>query len=194
MEETYDQIHGTPAVAVSAIAAVLGATSLPAQAETTVLKFSTMESPGNPMSECFTMPLLRELEEASDGRIEIETYMGGSGFANPVRQYEQVARGVMDISQGVLTYNPGQFEMTEVATMPLLVDNAEDMSRAINKLAPEYLGDEFKDIHLMAILVTPGLYVHMREPVNGLDGLEGKRIRSTGAGRRRSWKGSARSR
>jgi TRAP-type C4-dicarboxylate transport system substrate-binding protein len=56
------------------------------------------------------------------------------------------------------------------------------VSRAINKLAPEYLADEFKDIHLMAILVTPPLYVHQRDQVNGLAGLSGKRIRSTGAG------------
>jgi TRAP-type C4-dicarboxylate transport system substrate-binding protein len=166
------------------IAGVLmaGASVSAAQAEATMLKFSTMESPTNPMVQCFTMPFLDELKEASGGRIDIETYMGGSGFADPVRQYEQVARGVMDISQGVLSYAPGQFSMTELATMPLLVDNAEDMSRAVTKLAPEFLADEFKDIHLMAVLVTPALYVHQRDPLNGLDGLKGARIRSTGGG------------
>ncbi len=174
----------TTKIAATAIAAALslGAGALSASADPTVLKFSTMEPPQGPMVNCFTLPLLEELKAASNGEIEIETYMGGTGFAHPLKQYEQVARGVMDISQGVLTYTPGQFAMTEVATMPMLGENAGALSRAINKLAPEYLGEEFKDIHLMAILVTPPLYVHQRDEVAGLDGLQGKRIRSTGKG------------
>lgn len=163
-------------------AALIGSSAAAGAAETTVLKFSTMEPPNGPMVNCFTLPLLEELKAAAGGRISIEPYMGGTGFAHPLRQYEQVARGVMDISQGVLSYTPGQFAMTEIATMPLLVDDAEAMSRAINKLAPRYLGEEFKDVHLMAILVTPPLYVHQRGEVAGLDGLKGKRIRSTGSG------------
>lgn len=153
-----------------------------ALADTTVLKFSTMEPPQGPMVNCFTLPLLEELRARTGGAIEIESYMGGTGFAHPLRQYEQVARGVMDISQGVLSYTPGQFAMTEMATMPLLVDDPEVMARAINAVAPQFLADEFADIHLMAILVTPPLHVHMRSPVTGLSDLEGKRIRSTGAG------------
>lgn len=173
---------GKKRLAAFAAALMIGSAASSAFADPTVLKFSTMEPPAGPMVNCFTLPLLEELKADSGGRIGIETYMGGTGFANPLRQYEQVARGVMDISQGVLSYTPGQFAMTEIATMPLLVDDAEVMSRALNKLAPQYLGEEFKDIYLMAILVTPPLYVHQRDEVAGLDGLKGKRIRSTGSG------------
>ncbi len=162
--------------------ALIGAFATTAQADTIQLKFSTMEPPSGPMVNCFTLPLLEELKAETGGMIEIETYMGGTGFAHPLRQYEQVARGVMNISQGVLSYTPGQFAMTEIATMPLLVDDPEVVSNAINKLAPEYLADEFKDIHLMAILVTPPLYVHTRAAATTLDDLAGKRIRSTGSG------------
>lgn len=168
------------------IATIVAATALISGAafaqDAEVLKFSTMEPPTGPFSSCFTLPLLEELKQASNGRIDIETYMGGTGFAHPLRQYEQAARGVIDITQGVLSYNPGQFAMTEIATMPLLFDDAVAASRAINSIAPEYLAEEFKDIHLMAILVTPPLYVHQRDATNGLDGLKGQRIRSTGAG------------
>lgn len=169
-------------MALATGALLCSATVTPANAAETLLKFSTMEGPADPMAVCFTLPLLAELEEAGGGALEIETYMGGSGFANPVRQYEQVARGIMDISQGALTFTPGQFEVTEVMTMPLLVDDAEEMSRVANRLAPEYLGEEFADIHLMGLLMTPSLYIHMREPVTSLDDLKGKRIRSTGVG------------
>lgn len=81
------------ALACVAGALVLGASASVSFAETAVLKFSTMEPPTGPLVQCFSMPLLNELKEASKGRIEFETYMGGSGFANPIRQYEQVARG-----------------------------------------------------------------------------------------------------
>ena len=147
-----------------------------------LIKFSTMDPETGSFTSCFTQPFLEDLVQASGGRIEIETYMGGTGFANPLRQYEQAARGVIDITHGVLSYNPGQFAMTEIATMPLLFDDAVAASRAINKLAPQYLADEFKDIHLMAILVTPPLYVHQRDAITDLDGLKGKRVRSTGVG------------
>lgn len=162
--------------------ALIGALATAVQADATLLKFSTMEPPSGPMVNCFTLPLLEELKAETGGMIEIETYMGGTGFAHPLRQYEQVARGVMDISQGVLSYNPGQFSMTEMATMPMLFEDAELASRAINGLAGDYLADEFADIHLMAILVTPPLYVHTRSEVNSLDDLAGLRIRSTGSG------------
>lgn len=154
----------------------------PALAQATKLKFSTMESPSDPFVACFTMPLLNELKAASGGRLDFETYMGGTAFAHPLKQYEQVAQGVMDISQGVLSYTPGQFALTEVVTMPFLVDDARAASIAVNRLAPKLLADEFKDIHLMAVLVTPPLYVHMRGDAKSLDDLKGKRVRATGVG------------
>lgn len=165
---------------------LIGAATLiqagPSLAQTTKLKFSTMESPSDPFVACFTMPLLQDLKAASGGRIDFETYMGGTAFAHPLKQYEQVAQGVMDISQGVLSYTPGQFALTEVVTMPFLVDDARAASIAVNKLAPNLLADEFKDIHLMAVLVTPPLYIHMRGDAKSLDDLKGKRVRATGVG------------
>jgi TRAP-type C4-dicarboxylate transport system substrate-binding protein len=153
-----------------------------ANAQATKLKFSTMEAPSDPFVGCFTMPLLAELTKATGGRIDFETYMGGTAFAHPLKQFEQAAKGVMDISQGVLSYTPGQFALTEVATMPFLVEDAAVASAAINRLATKLLADEFKDIHLMAILVTPPLYVHMRGDASTLDDLKGKRVRATGQG------------
>lgn len=166
----------------TAAALTMAATLTSANAEDVVLKFSTMEPPSGPLVNCFTLPLLEELNEATGGRIKLETYMGGTAFAHPLHQYDQVARGVMDVAQGVLSYTPGQFAMTEIATMPFLVDDPVVAARAINRLAPEYLADEFKDIHLMAVLVTPPLYIHLRENADGLFDLEGRRIRSTGVG------------
>jgi TRAP-type C4-dicarboxylate transport system substrate-binding protein len=170
---------------LTGVAALLLATTVvagSARADGTTLKFSTMEPPADPFVKCFTMPLLEEIKAASGGKVNFETYMGGTAFAHPLKQYEQVAKGVMDISQGVLSYTPGQFALTEVATMPFLVNDASAAAAAINKLAPTHLAAEFKDIHLMAILVTPPLYVHVRGDAKTLEGLKDKRIRATGQG------------
>lgn len=163
-------------------AIALGAVASAAQAQTMTLKFSTMEAPSDPFVTCFTMPMLAELKAATGGRLDTETYMGGTAFAHPLRQYEQVAQGVMDISQGVLSYSPGQFALAEVATMPFLIDDATIGAIALNRLAPAYLAEELKHIHLMALLVTPPQTIHMRGDFAGLDELKGKRIRATGVG------------
>ncbi len=153
-----------------------------AQAQTTTLKFSTMEAPSDPFVACFTQPMLAELKSATGSRIDTETYMGGTAFAHPLRQYEQVAQGVMDIAQGVLSYSPGQFALTEVATMPFLIDDATTGAIALNRLAPTWLAEELKHIHLMALLVTPPQTIHLRGDFTGLDDLKGRRIRATGVG------------
>ncbi|HVZ52169.1 MAG TPA: TRAP transporter substrate-binding protein DctP [Pseudolabrys sp.] len=166
-------------------AALIGAAMLTAHAAGAApqtLKFSTMESPNGPLAKCFMFPVLDELQKASNGKVTIDKYMGGTAFSNPLLQYQQVAQGVMDISQGVLSYTPGQFALTEVATMPFLVDDATAAAIAINRLAPTYLANDFKDIHLLAVLVTPPLYVHVRGDETSLFALKDKRIRATGVG------------
>lgn len=160
----------------------LGLAAPIAHAQTSTLKFSTMEAPSDPFVACFTQPMLAELKAATGGRLDTETYMGGTAFAHPLRQYEQVAQGVMDISQGVLSYSPGQFALAEVATMPFLIDDATIGAIALNRLAPTYLAEELKHIHLMALLVTPPQTIHMRGDFTGIDDLKGKRIRATGIG------------
>ena len=169
-------------LAAAAMLATAAVASPSAQAAPITLKYSTMESQNGPFAQCFVLPFLDRLEKQSGGRLHVQRYMGGTAFANPLLQYQQVAQGVMDISQGVLSYTPGQFALTEVATMPFLVDDAKVAAIAINRLAPKFLGQEFKDIHLLAILVTPPLYVNLRGDETSLFALKDKRIRATGVG------------
>lgn len=173
------------------LAVLIGAIALgaAAPAQPVTLKFSTMEAPNDPFVACFTTPMLAELKAATGGRVDTETYMGGTAFAHPLRQYEQVAQGVMDIAQGVLSYSPGQFALTEVATMPFLVDDAKVAAIALNRLAPTFLAEELKHIHLMALLVTPPQTIHLRGDFAGFDALKGKRIRATGVGATALFKG-----
>lgn len=76
-------------LSTSKIAKVVGASGLlalatiPTFAQSTVLKFSTMEDPNGPTFKCFTEHVLNEMVEATDNTLEIEEYMGGTAFTNP---------------------------------------------------------------------------------------------------------------
>lgn len=146
------------------------------------LRYSTMGAPSGPIPQCNAFPLLEEIKEASGGRIGYETYMGGTAFANPVKQYEQAARGVMDVTEGPLTYVPGRFALSEIVTVPMLVSDNVAGSIAITRLAKEWLSDEFQDIHLMGIILTTPYQFHLAKPIDDITNLEGRRLRVSGPG------------
>lgn len=167
------------------LAAAIGlaaAMILPAGAAEFTLKYSTMGAASSPLPQCDAFPLLEEIKEASGGRIDYETYMGGTAFANPTKQYEQVARGVTDISEGPLTYTPGRFALAEIATVPLLMHDNVAGSIAMTRLAKDWLGGEFKDIHLMGIILTTPYQFHLVKPIDGITRLDGRRLRVSGPG------------
>lgn len=166
-------------LALSAFAVPL-ATIAPAADFT--LRYSTMGSPTAPLFLCGAQRLLQELSDASGGRIEVETYQGGTAFANPTLQFEQIARGVIDVSQGPLTYVAGRFALSEIATVPLLVEDNVAASIAMTRLAPEWLAEEYADIHLMAIILTTPYQFHMTTPLADFTDLEGRRMRVSGPG------------
>lgn len=146
------------------------------------LRYSTFGAATSPIPQCNAFPMLEEIKEMSGGRIDYETYMGGTAFANPVKQFEQVARGVMDVSEGSLTYTPGRFALTELVTLPFLMTDNVAGSIAITRLAQDYLAEEFEDIHLMGIILTTPYQLHMAKPVDDITDLGGKRLRASGAG------------
>lgn len=158
------------------------ALAAPATAQEFTLKFSTMGAPTSPIPQCIAFPLLEEIKEASGGRIGYETYMGGTAFAKPTKQYEQVARGVMDVSEGPLTYVPGRFALSEIATIPLVMTDNVAGSIAMTRLAGEWLAEEFEDIHLMGIILTTPYQFHLTEPLADITDLEGRRVRVSGPG------------
>lgn len=153
-----------------------------AWAQDFTLKYSTMGAPTSPIPQCIAFPLLEQIKEESGGRIDYETYMGGTAFANPAKQYEQVARGVMDISEGPLTYVPGRFSLTEIITVPMLVTDNVAGSIAMTRLADEWLSEEFKDIHLMGIVLTTPYQFHLTKPTDDITHLDGRRLRVSGPG------------
>jgi TRAP-type C4-dicarboxylate transport system substrate-binding protein len=144
------------------------------------LKFSSFGPQTNPVSKCAWLDTLDAVVKASGNAVEPEIYMGGTAFGEPAKQYDFIARGVMDMSAGVLEYKPGAFPLTELINLPFMVRDSEKAAIALNRVIRKRMMDEFKDIHLMFIAIVAPYQLHMRKPIDNLTDIRGLRIRIAG--------------
>jgi TRAP-type transport system periplasmic protein len=166
------------AAAAFAVAAMMSADAVAADK----IKFSSFGPQTNPVSKCAWLDTLDAIVKESGNTIEPEIYMGGTAFADPAKQYDFIARGVMDMSAGVLEYKPGAFPLTEMINLPFMVQDSEKAAIALNQVIrkEKTMMDEFKDIHLMFIAIVAPYQLHMRKPLDKLTDIKGMRIRIAG--------------
>ncbi len=151
-----------------------------AHAQTINLKFSTFGPAKNPINSCGPVATIDGITKRTNGRVKFTRFFAGTAFSHPLKQYSQIARGVIDMTQGVLSYTPGRFPLTSMATLPFLMNDNAAGARAVTRLTKTYLKREFDDVHLMAIIVT-GLYqFHLRKPIKSVADFKGLRIRGSG--------------
>ncbi|RVT85141.1 TRAP transporter substrate-binding protein [Rhodobacteraceae bacterium CCMM004] len=119
------------------------------------------------------------IEEASDGRIEIERYDAMALGGTPPQLIDQVRDGVADIVWTLPGYTPGRFARAEVFELPFMMTNAEATSRAYWQLAEEtMLDDDFADFKVLGLWVHgPGI-IHSAEPVDEVGDLDGMKLRA----------------
>ena len=146
------------------------------------IKFSSFGPQANPVTKCAWLDTLDAVVKASGNAIEPEIYMGGTAFGDPAKQYDFIARGVMDMSAGVLEYKPGAFPLAELINLPFMVQNSEKAAIALNRVIrrEKTMMDEFKNIHLMFIAIVAPYQFHMRKPFDKLTDIKGLRIRIAG--------------
>jgi TRAP-type transport system periplasmic protein len=170
----------TKARYIALCAALAAGLATTAQAAPEKLKFSTFGTPANPMVKCAWLKVANEIVASADGALTLEPYMGGTAFGNPRKQYDFIARGVMDLSSGVLAYKQGAFPLTGLINLPFMVEDNVSGSIALNRVVRKSLMNEFSQIHLMLVALVSPYQFHMRAPISGLEDLKGKRIRIAG--------------
>lgn len=135
----------------------------------------------DPAMICGVQTVAKEL--AAMVGSEVEMHVGGTGFAAPKKLYAQLARGITDLSVMPLAYTPGRFPMSEIVGLPFAAKNNMSATIAANSLLEEYLADEYKETHPLAVMAIPSYQIHLREAVADIStGLKGKRIRAVGKG------------
>lgn len=91
-----------------------------------------------------------EVEEKSDGRIDIEIYHGGA-LAGPMDALDAVLGGTIDIAWGLSSYF-NAFPLTKVFTLPCLdINSAVEGSEALWNLysTTDYLDAEYENYHVL---------------------------------------------
>jgi TRAP-type transport system periplasmic protein len=125
-------------------------------------------------------PWIEQVQEASDGRIQIEMYSAMALGGTPPQLIDQARDGVVDIVWTLPGSTPGRFPQAEVFELPFLSSDAEATSRAYWQLFEESMADtDFQGIKILGTWVHgPGL-VHVRSGgVRSLDDMSGLKLRA----------------
>jgi TRAP-type C4-dicarboxylate transport system substrate-binding protein len=123
------------------------------------------------------IPWAQKVEKDSGGKIKVQLYHAMQLGGSPAQLFDQAKDGIVDLSWTVLGYTPGRFNKAEVFELPFMTTTAEAGSRAFQEYVEKNAADEFKDVKIIAVHTHgPGLF-HTKEPVTGLEALQGMKIR-----------------
>jgi TRAP-type C4-dicarboxylate transport system substrate-binding protein len=118
------------------------------------------------------------VEEASEGRIEIERFPAMQLGGTPPELIDQVQDGLADIVWAVNGFTPGRFPRTEVFELPFMTEDARAASAAYWQMYETHMADaDFADVRILGTWVHgPGM-LHTKSPVASPEDLQGMKIR-----------------
>jgi TRAP-type C4-dicarboxylate transport system substrate-binding protein len=135
----------------------------------------------HPISQQILIPLAKELEEKSGGRIKLTIHPGGS-VTSAATVREDVVSGAIDIGWTLQGYTPGKYPITDVIELPFMFDSTLQASYVLWNLyqrSPEFQ-QEYGDVKVLGLWVTdPGEFL-TKKPVKKPEDLKGMRIRFAG--------------
>lgn len=130
-------------------------------------------------------PYIKQIEEATNGRVKITTYPGGI-LAKESELWEALESGLVDI--GYMAHGAvyaGRCPLTCLTTLPMLsAPNVEIMGKILTELYYEFpeIQKEYEGIKVLSFYSTPPYIINtVKKPVYKLEDLEGLTIRSLGA-------------
>lgn len=148
----------------------------------TKLKFTHHNPPNAFVCTQGMEPWAKEIEKRTNGQVKIDIYPS-STLAKPQDAYDAVVKGTADIAWGYITYYPGRFPLTEVLNLPMLgVDKATMGSKVMWELFQKTpaMQKEFADVKVLMLHTHDGAPVTSRKPINNLDDMAGKKLRTAG--------------
>ncbi len=147
-------------------------------AQATDLKLAHFLPTANGMHKDFMEPWARELEKCTDGEVKVTIYPGGTQLGNPVKLYDAVRAGAVDIAHGLSGLPGGRFERTRIAELPFIFDSADEATRTIWSVFPDHLEKEFPGVKILAIHAhNPGQVHTTNKQVKTTADLQGLRLR-----------------
>lgn len=160
---------------------LFGSCAAPATSETIELSYSNFFPPTH-LHSILAKQFCDEIQERSNGRVEITYYPGGALTPAP-EVYDGVVEGISDIGMSVLAYTMGRFPASELIDMPHGYPNGWVATKVANDFYEKFTPKEFDDVHVLYFHAHgPGVVFTAEKPVRKMEDLKGLVIRSTGVG------------
>ncbi|OPL14979.1 MAG: hypothetical protein AVO34_00230 [Firmicutes bacterium ML8_F2] len=127
-------------------------------------------------------PWIEAIEEASNGRVEINFYPGGT-LSESTAVVDDVATGAVDIGFTMLGYTPGRFPLTDMTRFPAHFQSMEEVTRTLNILLAENADfqEEWTGYKVFALYGLPeGNAYTNNAPIQGIADFDGRDLRVSG--------------
>jgi TRAP-type C4-dicarboxylate transport system substrate-binding protein len=121
-----------------------------------------------------------EAVEAETGDVTLQGFWGGTLGKDPFKQFELVQNGVADVTWVLPGYTAGQFPEMSLFELPFLFESAEEASKVGWMLHEQGLLTGLDGVHLVGFFASEPNALYMAEPIDGLDAIEGMKLRSVG--------------
>jgi TRAP-type C4-dicarboxylate transport system substrate-binding protein len=143
------------------------------------IRFSTWHLHDSEEVQTVWVPMLQDLKNRSEGRINY-TLLDGGALGAGSEHYDIVARGRSDMGYATLTWTPGRFPLSDVLSLPASIQD-KDVATEIGKdMYDRLLHLEFLGIKVLEINGCIDSYLWTKKPVHNLEDIQGMRIRSPG--------------
>jgi TRAP-type C4-dicarboxylate transport system substrate-binding protein len=157
----------------------LGISAGAAMSQEVTLRFQHFISPKGSVPKFFMQPWADKILEESGGRLKIEIYPAMQLGGKPPALYDQIRDGVIDGGWAIPAYTPGRFPEAEAFELPFMTSmSAEASSKAAWDYTAKYMGERFKDVHLIAVHVHgPGVIHKKGDPITTVADFNGLKLR-----------------
>ncbi len=157
----------------------LGISAGAAMSQEVTLRFQHFISPKGSVPKFFMQPWADKILEESGGRLKIEIYPAMQLGGKPPALYDQIRDGVIDGGWAIPAYTPGRFPEAEAFELPFMTSmSAEASSKAAWDYTAKYMGERFKDVHLIAVHVHgPGVIHKKGDPISTVADFNGLKLR-----------------
>lgn len=127
------------------------------------------------------IPWMEAVQAELGDQVELVGFWGGALGPNPFDQYELVRDGVIDVAWVLPGYTPGQFADLQVTELPFTVESGVEGSIIAWRLFETGMLSGFDDVHVLTAWTPDVTNIHLTEPVDSLEALDGASLRTAGA-------------
>ncbi len=121
-----------------------------------------------------------ELEERTDGRVQVEYFPGGT-LLTAEAMFDGVIDGIADIGFSHVYYTPGRMPVMECAGLPLGYSSAWVSGQCVNDFYNKFKPKEWDDVEVLWMSTsTPSAISTANKPIHTLEDLVGLTIRAPG--------------